>query len=146
MWALTPSFFWLMLVSGRGLAPLALRRFSTRTVANTGLVLACIGTTSLLASHQLWTSVLSALIAGLGFAPVYPIMISGLSRRFGDQARRVAGFTFAMAGMGGAVLPWVVGFVAGETGSLRLGLIVPLAGTVVMFVLQLAEGRKAETS
>jgi fucose permease len=146
MWALTPSFFWLMLVSGRGLAPLALRRFSSRTVANAGLVLACIGTTALLASHQLWTSVLSALIAGLGFAPVYPIMISGLSRRFGDQARRIAGFTFAMAGMGGAVLPWVVGFVAGETGSLRLGLIVPLAGTVVMFVLQLAEGTKAETS
>ena len=141
MWALTPSFFWVMLVSGRGLAPLALRRFSPRTVTTAGLVLACIGTTTLLASHHLHTSVLSALIAGLGFAPVYPIMISGLSRRFGDQAQRIAGFTFALAGMGGAVLPWVVGFVADQTGSLRLGLIVPLAGAVIMLVLQPAEGR-----
>ena len=144
MWALTPSFFWLTLVGGRGLAPLVLRRFSPRTIASAGLVLACVGTITLIASNHLRTTVLSALIAGLGFASVYPIMISGLSRHFGDQAHRIAGFTFALAGMGGAVLPWVVGFVADKTGSLRLGLIVPLAGAITMLVLQPAEGRNIE--
>jgi fucose permease len=141
IWALTPSFFWVTLVGGRGLAPLALRKFSPRTVANSGLILACIGTASLLASNHMWTSLLSALLAGLGYAPVYPIMISALSRRYGDRAQRIAGFMFALAGMGGAVMPWVVGLVADRYDSLRLGLAVPLAGALIMLLLQLVEGQ-----
>ena len=144
MWAMTPSFFWVTLVGGRGLAPIALRRFSDRTVAYAGLILASIGTAALLASHHLWTSMLSALLAGLGFAPVYPIIISLLARRYGDQAQRVAGFMFALAGMGGAVLPWVVGVIADRYGSLRLGLVVPLAGSLMMLLLQWLEAKSSD--
>jgi fucose permease len=86
----------------------------------------------------------SALIAGLGFAPVYPIIISMLARCYGDRAQRIAGVMFALAGMGGAVLPWVVGGIADRYGSLRLGLVVPLAGSVLMLMLQSAE-RKIST-
>ena len=144
-WALTPAFFWSTLVCGRGLAPLALRKYSDRKVANAGLILACIGTAGLLASQSLWSSTLSALIAGLGFAPVYPIVISLLSRRYGDRAQRVAGVMFALAGMGGAVMPLIVGVVADRYNSLRLGLAVPLACLVVMIVLQAFEAKSAES-
>jgi len=144
-WALTPAFFWSALVGGRGLAPLALRKYSDRRVANAGLILACTGTAGLLASRTLWSSTLSALIAGLGFAPVYPIVISLLSRRYGDRAQRVAGFMFALAGMGGAVMPLIVGLVADRYHSLRLGLAVPLACLVVMIVLQAFEAKSADS-
>ena len=144
-WALTPAFFWSTLVCGRGLAPLALRKYSDRKVANAGLVLACVGTAGLLASHSLWSSMVSALIAGLGFASVYPIVISLMSRRYGDRAQRVAGVMFALAGMGGAVMPLVVGIVADRYNSLRLGLAVPLACLVIMIVLQAFEAKSADS-
>ena len=145
-WALTPAFFWSALVGGRGLAPLALRKYSDRRVANAGLILACTGTAGLLASQTLWSSTLSALIAGLGFAPVYPIVISLLSRRYGDRAQHMlAGFMFASAGMGGAVMPLIVGLVADRYHSLRLGLAVPLACLVVMIVLQAFEAKSADS-
>jgi len=87
----------------------------------------------------------SALIAGLGFASVYPIVISLMSRRYGDRAQRVAGVMFALAGMGGAVMPLVVGIVADRYNSLRLGLAVPLACLVIMIVLQAFEAKSADS-
>ncbi|MGC2793539.1 MAG: hypothetical protein WA899_16050, partial [Candidatus Sulfotelmatobacter sp.] len=42
---------------------------------------------------------------------------------------------FALAGMGGAVMPWFVGLTSTRTGSLRAGLLVPLAGCLAMLGL-----------
>jgi fucose permease len=42
---------------------------------------------------------------------------------------------FALAGMGGATLPWFVGLLSTETGNLRAGLFVPLGGCLAMFAL-----------
>ena len=50
---------------------------------------------------------------------------------------------FALAGMGGAVMPLIVGLVADRYHSLRLGLAVPLACLVVMIVLQAFEAKSA---
>lgn len=140
IWALTPSFFWVTLVGGRGLVPIALRYFSDRAVANGGLVLASMGVAGLIASYHLQTSIFSALIVGFGLAPVYPITISNMSRRFGSRAQQVAGLLFAMAGFGAATLPWLVGFLSSRLGSLRLGLVVPLAGALLMLLIQSIDG------
>ena len=134
-WALTPSFFWITLVAGRGFAPFVLRRFSDSVVATGGLVLAILGAALILSAHNWHQAAAYALIAGIGFAPVYPIVISWMTRSFGDAATRVAGSMFALAGFGAATMPWLVGAIAQKYGSLRLGLIVPLIGLLSILTI-----------
>ena len=148
-WALTPSFFWITLVAGRGLAPLVLRRYSDGVVAKGGLVLAAAGAASLLAAHSWWQAAACSFTAGIGFAPVYPIVISWMTRWFGDAAQRIAGSMFALAGFGAAIMPWLVGAIAQKYGSLRLGMLVPLAGVITMltiFCLDQELARRTEAS
>jgi fucose permease len=42
---------------------------------------------------------------------------------------------FALAAMGGATMPWFVGLTSTATGSLRAGLLIPLAGCGLMIAL-----------
>jgi fucose permease len=80
---------------------------------------------------------LSTSLAGLGLAAVFPIAIANLSHKFGAAATRVAGLMFNLAGLGGATLPWLVGFTSTRLNNLKFGLFVPLAGCTIMLLLTL---------
>jgi fucose permease len=77
----------------------------------------------------------SVVVAGIGLSAVYPITISLLSREFGPAASRVGSVMFTMANLGGACLPWFVGYASNRIGDLKVGLAVPLIAGVAMFVL-----------
>jgi fucose permease len=89
----------------------------------------------LILSHKLPAVAGSTALAGLGLAAVYPITISLLSREFGAAATRVGSIMFTMANLGGASLPWLVGFLSNHFADLRAGLAVPLAAGALMFGL-----------
>jgi fucose permease len=126
LWLPAASMFWGGLALGRGLAPPLLRRAGARTVSLAGLAMAVAATGVLMrASSQAWM-VAAASAGGLGLSAVFPITIALLSG-FGEKERRVAGPMFALAGLGGAVLPWLVGAVSSASHSLQTGLIVPAA-------------------
>jgi len=76
-----------------------------------------------------------AFILGLGLGPIYPIVVAEISGRFGPAARRMAAILFAMSALGGTCLPWMVGFVSTRAGQLRTGLLVILAGTLILVAL-----------
>jgi fucose permease len=135
--ALTASFFYAALTLGRWLAPLALRRIDEVRLAKGGLVIACIGMAMMVLSHTLAAIIVSTGLAGLGLSSVYPITISLLSREFGSAASRVGSLMFTLANLGGGVIPWLVGISSSQFGSLKAGLILPLSGCVVMYVLYL---------
>jgi fucose permease len=42
---------------------------------------------------------------------------------------------FSLAAVGGATMPWMVGFISQHANSLRVGLLVPLFGCVAMMVV-----------
>jgi fucose permease len=132
---MTPSFFYAALMAGRWLAPAVLRRVEEIQVARAGILLACTGMTGLIWTHVIAGVVVSAAISGLGLAAVYPITISLLSRQFGAAASRIGSLMFVMANLGGACLPWLVGYFSTRLGSLKTGLLVALAGGVLMQVL-----------
>jgi len=135
LWALAPMFFWGGLIAGRALVPmLPLRRFE-RTLLASGLILAAAGICLLLQARTFASVAVSVTAAGLGLAAIYPILIAWLVRAFGERSRRIGAIMFALAGMGGAVMPWFVGLTSTGTGSLRAGLLVPLAGCLAMFAL-----------
>jgi fucose permease len=136
---MTPSFFYSALLVGRWLAPFVLRTIDDIKLARAGILLACVGIGGLIATGTMSGIMLSASLAGLGLAAVYPITIALLARQFGPAATRVGSLMFAMANLGGASLPWLVGYVSTRSGALKTGLVAPLAAAVLMFVLYFAK-------
>jgi fucose permease len=135
LWALTPMFFWAGLLAGRALVPLVPLRRRERTLLASGLMLAAAGICLLLEARTFESVAICVTAAGLGLAGTYPILVAWLVKAFGERSRRIGAIMFALAGMGGATMPWLVGLMSTTMGSLRAGLIVPLAGCAAMFVL-----------
>ena len=128
-------FFWGGLIAGRALVPmLPVRRFE-RTLLASGLILAAASICLLLQARTFASIAVSVTTAGLGLAAIYPILVAWLVKAFGERSRRIGAIMFALAGMGGAVMPWFVGLASTGTGSLRAGLLVPLAGCLAMLAL-----------
>jgi fucose permease len=134
-WALAPMFFFAGLLGGRGAAAAILLRLKEVTVAVAGLLLAATGEAIFLAGHSHLTLFSGAFLAGLGLASIFPILIAWLSKWYGTRARKVGGAMFALAALGSALVPPLVGVVSRYAGSLRTGLVVPLAGCALMLTV-----------
>ena len=133
--AVMPMFFWAGLLSGRGISALILTSAKESWLVITGLALSALGTMCLLLAATRSQVILGVVLAGFGLASVYPIFISWLSKWYGERARRLGGVMFSLAALGGATMPWMVGFVSQHANTLRVGLLVPLAGCAAMIVL-----------
>lgn len=123
------------LIAGRALVPMLPLRRLERTLMASGLILAAAGICLLLRARTLASVAVSVTAAGLGLAAIYPILVAWLVKAFGERSRRIGAIMFALAGMGGAVMPWFVGLTSTRIGSLRAGLLVPLAGCLAMLAL-----------
>jgi fucose permease len=134
-WALTPLVFYLFLLIGRGLAPLALRRLSQLAISAGGLLCAMAGAGIVAYSQTPLLLQAGAAVAGFGLAPQYPLYVTWFAETFREDANWLSTLYFGGGALGGAVLPWLVGIIAAHTNSLRVGLILPAVVTVVMVML-----------
>ena len=134
-WMTVTSYFYGALVVGRILASLALGQVTDAKQASGGALLTLFGTAALVLSRSVFAISLCAFVAGLGFSTLYPITISLLSSRFGERAKSMGGFMFALSTLGGASVPWLVGFVSTRFESLRSGLVIPFAGSLLMLAI-----------
>jgi MFS transporter, FHS family, glucose/mannose:H+ symporter len=135
LWALAPMFFWAGLLTGRALAPVVLLRVNERAVLTIGLILAAIGNGALLWVTTFQGAAICVTATGLGLACIYPVLVAWMVGHYGDRARGIGTVMFALASVGGATMPWLVGFTSTRAGSLRAGLLVPLAACLVMMSL-----------
>jgi len=142
MTTLAPMFFYAGLTSGRAAAPLFLRHLAERKIVLGALSLAAAATALLIASRSLPIATAAVFLAGLGCASVYPIFIAWLSRWYGAAAKKIGGILFALASLGGSAGPGLIGAVSKYSGSLHVGLLVPLAGAIVLIGLVLLLGRQ----
>jgi fucose permease len=136
-WALAQSLFWAGLLLGRAVAPLVLGCISSPRLVLSGIFVAVAGLGSILTSGKLTALSAAAFLAGLGMGPIFPTTFAIFTERLGTQAQRLTGSVFVLTSLGGAVLPWVVGFTSARYGELRTGLFVPLIGALAMILLQI---------
>jgi FHS family glucose/mannose:H+ symporter-like MFS transporter len=129
---LTQSFFYAGLLGGRGASAAILLRLKEMTVAVGGLLLAAGGGLLFLSAHSPAALFAGAFFAGLGCSSLFPIYIAWLSKWFGARARKVGGVMFALGAAGSALMPPLVGVVSRFAESLRIGLLVPVAGCAIM--------------
>ncbi len=133
VWALAPTAFWGAITSGRLIAALALRHISEFALIRFGLALATLGVLAILFAASTPGGVIAgAAAAGFGLSAIFPLLWAIVTRSIGAMAPATAGPLYAAGGLGGAVMPWLVGAVSSAAGNLRAGLAVPLAALVVL--------------
>jgi fucose permease len=131
--SLAVSVFWAALLLGRLLTPAMLAILPERRLYRASVVATIAGISLLLAAHDPRTVLAGSVLTGLALAPMFPLIISLLMAEMGES--RNAGWVFATAGLGGAVLSWLTGTVSTDTGSLRIGLLVPAGAALLMMAL-----------
>ena len=134
-WELAPMFFWAGILTGRALTPIVLRRATERALLMGGLTVAGICSAGFLRVATFGSTAVCATAAGLSLACIYPLLVSGMVGHFGAQARRAGRIMFALASLGGATMPWLVGFTSTYTHSLRMGFLMPCGACLVMISL-----------
>lgn len=132
LWALAPMFFWGGLMAGRAFVPVNPLRKREKALVTIGLIMGLAGSVVLLAVRTFWGVAVSVGVTGLGLAAVYPVLLAWMAKYLGERARRVGNVLFALSALGGATMPWLVGFFSVREGSLRAGLLVPVAACIAM--------------
>lgn len=135
LWELAPMFFWAGLLAGRAMAPAILKRISEQTLFAAGLILAGIFSGALFWASTFRGIAICVAASGLGLSCIYPLIISWMVAHFGVEAKCSGSIMFALASVGGAILPALVGITSTHAGSLRAGLLVPFFSCVVMLGL-----------
>ncbi len=140
------SSFWGALLAGRAAAPLLLRRMGEPALYVVGIGVAAAGLVGLLAGGSPVAAALAAAAVGVGLAPLFPLTVSLLAELTALDRSRNTGWAFALAGGGGAALPWMTGRVGAEVDRLATGFVVPLLALALLaglFALAKRGGRPA---
>ena len=126
------SCFWLGLLLSRTFAStILLLRRSERLVLKQSLVTVVAGALLLIASKGSLGILPGVFLIGFGLGPVYPLLLA-IALQYSDNTA-----IFFVAGLGSAFFPWLTGVVSTAASSLRTGLLVPLAASVLMLILGL---------
>ena len=134
-WIITPSLFWGGLLAGRAIAPAILKKVSELKLVRAGLSLAVVGVLILITAHGWFGIAGGTIIAGLGVAPVFASLMSWMVRAYGVGARGMAGQLLGIGILGGAFVPWGVGFLSSRFGSLKDGLALTLVTLLITILL-----------
>ena len=129
------SGFWGAVLFGRATSAVLLRHFKEHHVFWFSLALASTGTMTLLVADTQGGVAVGALLAGLGLAPLYPLIVAILAEATALRRARIAGAVMSFGGIGGALLPWLSGQVsqaAGNGGSLSRGFVVPVVALLLI--------------
>jgi MFS transporter, FHS family, glucose/mannose:H+ symporter len=123
--------FWAFFLAGRALAPFVLRRISEAKLLYASILIAAAGVLAFYFAAHAVTILLACAIAGLGVGPGFPLLISRVSEMIGPE-RPACTVCFAFAGIGAATLPIAIGVIGEKAGDPRAGLLLPLAGLVLL--------------
>jgi FHS family glucose/mannose:H+ symporter-like MFS transporter len=126
------TIFWLGLLISRALHSMRMsQRFSESALLRSGVSIACLGCVLLIAAQGQALLFVAAFLIGFGVGPVYPLLLASALPRFHGT------LIFVVAGLGGTMFPWLTGTVSTRAHSLRLGLMVPAAASILLMALGL---------
>jgi FHS family glucose/mannose:H+ symporter-like MFS transporter len=123
------ALFWGGLTLGRAGIALRLPDLQANPAVFTGLAIVAGALSLLLLSSSGIGLAASALFAGVGLSPVFPVTIAAVAR---TCSPRVASALIALAALGGATVPWLVGAISEATASLAFGLAALVALVLVL--------------
>jgi fucose permease len=128
------SLYWLGMTGGRFLSGWLLRHMLTEAVFLSSLGVAFAGAVILSLARTTITAGVGTLLAGAGFAAVFPVILGYVGDRYESLSGTAIGVALVMALMGGTTMPYVTG-VLGDAFGLRLSLAIVPAGLVCVAVI-----------
>lgn len=131
--AAAAALYWCGFLASRAFAPFLLLHIRPEGLLRWALFTA-LGAAALLVGVRSPVLLATAIVLlGAALAPVFPMALAV----FFSRARHSSDtrFVLALSGFGGAVFPWLVGFISSRSGSLRAALLVGPAVLLVMTIM-----------
>lgn len=130
--------YWATFTIGRVLAGLYAHRIRLNAMMYAALLLSLVGGILFWWNPLTLVGVAGVFIAGFAMAPIFPGLVSSTSQRVGQRhAANAIGIQMSAAGLGGALLPSLAGFLA-ERSSLEIIpvlLSISLLGLLILYLL-----------
>ena len=130
--------FWATFTIGRVLGGLYAHRIRLNTMMYGALVLALVGAILFWWNPIALVGVAGVFIVGFAMAPIFPGLVSSTSQRVGQRhAGNTIGIQMSAAGLGGALLPSLAGFLAERISleTIPAMLSVSLLGLLILYLL-----------
>lgn len=130
--------FWATFTIGRILGGLFVHRVRLNTLMISAMSLALAGSVLFWWNPLPLVGVLGVFVAGFAMAPIFAGLISSTRQRVGDHhAANTIGIQISAAGLGGAVLPALAGFLARRISleAIPVMLAVSLLGMLILYLL-----------
>jgi len=130
------ALYWLALTLGRAASQWILPRVRHGRLLLTTVMAAMLGCVILEATDNKFGAITGVLLVGLAFAPIYPLVVEKIGHRFPYYHPGFYNGIFSLAMAGGLLTPGVMGYIASVYG-LRMIMLIPLIGSIVVFILLL---------
>ncbi len=128
------ALYWFSILAGRVAAQALLPRVSHARMLLPSVLAAMFGCLVLSLTNNWFGAILGVLFVGGGFATIYPLVVEKIGIRFPYFHPTLFNGIFSLAMAGGLLAPWTLGLAADRWG-IRVAVLFPLAGTVLVFVL-----------
>ncbi len=128
------ALYWFSLLAGRVTAQAFLPRISHARMLLPSVLAAMFGCLILSFTNNWFGAVLGVLSVGGGFATIYPLVVEKIGIRFPYFHPTLFNGIFSLAMAGGLLAPWTLGLAADRWG-IRVAVLLPLAGTVLVFLV-----------
>jgi MFS transporter, FHS family, glucose/mannose:H+ symporter len=130
------ALYWAALLVGRLISQLVLKHVSRPLLLIGSIVSALLGMIVLASTDNRFGAAMGILFVGAGFASIYPLVVEKIAHRFPYYHPGFYNGLFSFAIVGGFLAPWSLGYFA-EAWGIQAVMIVPLLGTVAVFLLVL---------
>lgn len=112
--------FWGCVLVGRVAAVVLMRWFTFPQLMRISLIVGPVAAAALAFTGSISAMTLIAALAGLVFGPVFPNTVATLESGTGNASRRLGPPVFAAGAAGGAVVPWIAGWVSSGSSDVRV--------------------------
>ncbi len=132
--ATAPSAFWGAILASRLLTVILLPRLGVLRILAVGICITVAGTLWMLLVPSANSVFFAIALTGLGMGPIFPNAVGYFLEHYGKGSDRLTGVLFAAGGVGGSVLPLVIGNLSDSTGNLEFALWTIPANAVAMLL------------
>jgi fucose permease len=139
------ALFWAALLVGRIASQVFLKKMNHGLLMLGSILSALLGTIVLASTNNGFGAVMGILFVGAGFASIYPLVVEKIANRFPYYHPGFYNGIFSLGITGGLLAPWMLGYMA-QAWGIRAVMIVPMLGTIMVFVLVLSIMLEAKLS
>lgn len=126
--------YWLALTLGRVGAQALLPRMGHGIILSGSAIAAIFGSLILAFTNNAFGSWTGLLLLGLGFAPIYPLVVEKIGHRFPNYHPGFYNGLLSFGITGGLVAPWLLGYAASFWG-IQMVMLLPFIGAFLVLVL-----------